>query len=105
MCTTINTLQSYVATGNRLVVAVSSLLWYPTSDGCASAGATVEHVAHARLLLAPTITMSCLTLVDHCYRGTCGTRAGATSAHISDELSDISRPLLLWSTWHTRRCY
>jgi hypothetical protein len=26
---------------------------------------------------------------------------GATSVHISDELSDISGPLLLWDTWHT----
>jgi hypothetical protein len=29
--------------------------------------ATVEHVAHVRLLLAPTAVMCSLTSVDHCY--------------------------------------
>jgi hypothetical protein len=52
-------------------------------------------MAHALLLLAPTIAMGSLTSVDHCYRGARGTRVGATSVHITDGLSDISGALLL----------
>jgi hypothetical protein len=93
--------------------------------------ATVGHVAHAQLLLAPTSVMDTLTSgdrcycwtrgthmvaasahssewhltsVDRCYYWTCGTCTTAASAHSSDVRSDISGPLLLLDTWHTRSC-
>jgi hypothetical protein len=57
--------------------------------------ATVGHVAHTRLLLAPTAVMGHMTSDDRCYCGARGTRTVATSGHNSDGLSDISGPLLL----------
>jgi hypothetical protein len=56
---------------------------------------TVGHVAHARLLLAPTAAMGTLTLADRYYCGARGAHTGATSANSSDGPSDISGPLLL----------
>jgi hypothetical protein len=51
-------------------------------------------MARARVLLAPTSTMGCLTSADHCYCRAPDTRAGATSTHINDGPSDKSRSLL-----------
>jgi hypothetical protein len=39
--------------------------------------------------------MASMTSMDHCYCGAHDTRAGASSAHSSDGLSDISGSLLL----------
>jgi hypothetical protein len=57
--------------------------------------ATVRHVAHAWLLLAPIAATDTLTLADRCYCGARGTRASATSSHSSNGSSDISGLLLL----------
>jgi hypothetical protein len=60
--------------------------------------ATVGNVAHTQLLLVPTAAMDTLTLGDHSYCWTCGTRTVTASAHNSDGNSDISRSLLLLDT-------
>jgi hypothetical protein len=60
--------------------------------------ATIRHVAHTWLLLAPTTAMDHMTSDDRCYCGARGMRTVASSTHISDELSDISGPLLLSPT-------
>jgi hypothetical protein len=60
--------------------------------------ATIGHVAHAWLLLAPTAAMSRMTSDDRCYCGAHGTREVAISAHSSDGLFEISEPLLLPQT-------
>jgi hypothetical protein len=57
--------------------------------------ATVGHVAHTRLLLAPTAVMGHMTSDDCCCCGARGTCTVATSGHNNDGLSDISGPLLL----------
>jgi hypothetical protein len=117
--------------GKRAAAAVPSLLWCPSSNGRASPVATVGHVTHARLLLAPTsvtgtlisqtvatvahvaharlllapiAVTGTLTLADRCYYWTRGTRAIATSAHYNDEHSNISGSLLLLDTWHMPGC-
>jgi hypothetical protein len=64
---------------------------------------TVEHVAHARLLIAPTAATSHMTTADSYYCGACGTCVGATSVHCSDGPFDISESLLLPSTMATGR--
>jgi hypothetical protein len=53
--------------GNQPIAAIPSLLWCPSSDRRALPIATVGHVAHARLLLAPTVAMGGLTSADRCY--------------------------------------
>jgi hypothetical protein len=82
--------------GKWPVAAVSSLLWCPSSNRRASpiattmgtltsrTIATVRHVAHAQLLLAPTVPMGGPISMDRCYCWTRGTCAVAASAHISD---------------------
>jgi hypothetical protein len=81
--------------GKWSAAVVLSLLWCSSSNGRASPIATVGHVAHARLLLAPIAATGTLTLADRCYCGARGMRAGATSTHNSDGPSDISGQLLL----------
>jgi hypothetical protein len=81
--------------GNRPSVAVPSLLWYLSCDGRDSPIATVRHVTHAWLLIAPTVVTDHMTSVDHFYCGARGTRTGATSTHNSNGPSDISCLLLL----------
>jgi hypothetical protein len=120
-----------VVTGKRPAAAVPLLLWCPSSNGCTSPIATVGHVVHTLLLLAPTAVMGTLTSVDrcycwtrahawlllvpiamtgiltsvyHCYYWTRGTRTIAASAHSSDGHSDMSGLLLLLDTWHTHSC-
>jgi hypothetical protein len=117
--------------GKRSTAAVLSLLWCPNSNGHALPIATVEHmahewlllaptsvtgtltsqtaatvghVAHARLLLAPTLVTFTLISAEHCYCWTCGTCTVAASAHSSDGHSNISVTLLLLDTWYTYGC-
>jgi hypothetical protein len=67
----------------------------------------VDTVAHSsdlpsdiskKLLLPPTIVMTCMTSDDHCYRGACATHMDSTSPHSSDRPSDICGVLLLSPT-------
>jgi hypothetical protein len=131
ICLCCNDLHPSVAMGKWPATAVPSLLLCPSSNGCASPIATVEHVAHAQLLLAPTLVMGTLTswtvatmghvahawlllaliavtdtltLVDRCYYWICGTRTIAASTHNSDGHSNISGSLLLLDMWHTHGC-
>jgi hypothetical protein len=110
-----------VVTGKRPAAAVPLLLWCPSSNGCTSPIATVGHVvhtllllaptsvidtltswtvptmghvAHTRLLLAPTAVMGTLTSVDRCY---CWTRAHAWLL-----LAPIAMTGILTSVYH---CY
>jgi hypothetical protein len=70
--------------------------WYVTlcnnrqSAHCCCPIITMVHVAHARLLIASIAATGRMISADCYYYGAHGTRAGATSAHNSDGLSDIS---------------
>jgi hypothetical protein len=65
--------------------------------------ATMGHVSHTRLLIAPTTATDRMTSADRCYRGAHGTHVGATSAHNNDDPSHISGSFLLMSTIMTTR--
>jgi hypothetical protein len=68
-------------------VAHARLLLAPTSaSGTLTSRTvfTVGHVTHAWLLLVPTVVTGTLTSADRCYCWTRGIRTVAASAHSSD---------------------